>query len=205
MQELNNAIAQQSNTRPLAWLIGGYRVLTNSKKPIRSMADMQGLKLRVPPVKLQLEAFRAWGVEPHPLSWSETFNGLQQGVIDGQENPHQINRDTKFWEVQKYISDIHYMLWVAPILVSERWYARLDPQTRALFDRAAQEAARYEWQWAAEDESKALRACLDNGMSINAVTDEELWKEKARAIWPAYYEAVGGKDRIDKALAIMGQ
>ena len=205
MQELNNAIAQQSNTRPLAWLIGGYRVLTNSKKPIRSMADMQGLKLRVPPVKLQLEAFRSWGVEPHPLSWSETFNGLQQGVIDGQENPHQINRDTKFWEVQKYISDIHYMLWVAPILVSERWYARLAPQTRALFDRAAREAARYEWQWAAEDESKALRACLDNGMTIDAVTDEELWKEKARAVWPAYYEAVGGKDRIDKALTIMGE
>lgn len=65
--------------------------------------------------------------------WIETFNGLQQGVIDGQENPHLINRDAKFWEVQKYITDIHYMLWVAPILVSERWFAKLDPDTREPF------------------------------------------------------------------------
>ena len=126
MKTFNEAITEQSKTRPLGWLIGGYRVLTNSKRPIKTIDDMAGLKWRVPPVELQLAAFRSWGVEPHPLPWIETFNGLQQGVIDGQENPHLINRDAKFWEVQKYITDIHYMLWVAPILVSERWFAKLD-------------------------------------------------------------------------------
>ena len=73
------------------------------------MADLKGLKIRVPAVELQLAAFRSWGVEPHPLSWSETFNALQQGVVDGQENPYAIIRDQKFWEVQKYITDLHYM------------------------------------------------------------------------------------------------
>ena len=70
--------------------MGGYRIITNSKKPINTMADLKGLKIRVPAVELQLAAFRSWGVEPHPLAWSETFNGLQQGVVDGQENPHAI-------------------------------------------------------------------------------------------------------------------
>ena len=90
MKTFNEAITEQSKTRPLGWLIGGYRVLTNSRRPIRTIDDMAGLKWRVPPVELQLAAFRSWGVEPHPLPWIETFNGLQQGVIDGQENPHLI-------------------------------------------------------------------------------------------------------------------
>jgi TRAP-type transport system periplasmic protein len=203
MDNIGNKIAAESRTRPLAWLIGGYRVITNSKKPIEKMADLQGLKIRVPPVELQLAAFRSWGVEPHPLAWSETFNGLQQGVIDGQENPHAINRDQKFWEVQKYVTNVHYLLWVGPILVSETWYRKLTPQTKELVDRAAKEAAHFEWKWSAEQESIALKACRDKGMVVNDLTDEPAWMEAARSIWPNYYDKVGGKALVDQALQIM--
>ena len=203
MKTFNEAITEQSKTRPLGWLIGGYRVLTNSKRPIKTIDDMAGLKWRVPPVELQLAAFRSWGVEPHPLPWIETFNGLQQGVIDGQENPHLINRDAKFWEVQKYITDIHYMLWVAPILVSERWFAKLDPDTRELFVRAAREAADYEWKWSEEEDAKALQQCIDGGMVIGTVSDEDKWAEKARSVWPKFYDTVGGKQFVDQALEAM--
>ena len=205
MDELAEAVVAQSRTRPLAWLMSGYRVLTNSKRPIKTLADMQGLKWRVPPVELQLDVFRAWGVEPHPLAWIETFNGLQQGVIDGQENPNDLNRDTKFWEVQKYITNIHYMVWVGPILVSEKWYRSLDADTKALFARAAQEAAEWMWSYAEELDAKALQECLDHGMVINDVSDEQVWLEKARSVWPKYYDAVGGKAILDKALEVMGQ
>lgn len=205
MNELAERISKESRTRPLAWLMSGYRVLTNSKRPIRTLADMQGLKWRVPPVDLQLNTFRAWGVEPHPLAWIETFNGLQQGVIDGQENPNDLNRDTKFWEVQKYITNVHYMIWVAPILASERWYRSLDADTRALFDRAAMEAALWMWDWAAGQDEEALRQCLEHGMVVNELEDEPQWMEKARSIWPNYYDVVGGKEVLDKALAVMGQ
>lgn len=205
MNELAERIARESRTRPLAWLMSGYRVLTNSKRPIRKLADMQGLKWRVPPVDLQLNTFRAWGVEPHPLAWIETFNGLQQGVIDGQENPNDLNRDTKFWEVQKYITNVHYMIWVAPILASERWYRSLNDDTRALFDRAAMEAALWMWDWAEGQDKEALRQCLEHGMVVNELEDEPLWMEKARSIWPNYYAVVGGKEVLDKALAVMGQ
>ncbi|MCG8531722.1 MAG: TRAP transporter substrate-binding protein [Desulfovibrionales bacterium] len=203
--ELANEVAAESATRPLAWLVGGYRVLTNSKKPVTKMSDLQGLKIRVPAVPIQLESFRSWGVEPHPLAWSETFNALQQGVADGQENPHSINRDQKFWEVQKYISDLHYMLWVGPILVSERWYKRLDPATKALVDSAAKRAAQYEWSWVAEQNDKSLKACLEHGMQFDTLTDEPEWVSRARNLWPSFYDKVGGKAKIDEALAIMGQ
>ncbi len=196
-------IAKESAARPLGWLVGGYRVLTNSKRPVKSMADLQGLKIRVPAVEIQLDAFRSWGVEPHPLAWTETFNGLQQGVVDGQENPHGVNRDQKFWEVQKYISDLHYMLWVGPMLVSERWYRKLDAPTRALIDKAATEASHYEWKWSEADVEKALKQCQDHGMKVDALQDESQWIAKARGIWPKYTGKIGGQAVVDEALATM--
>lgn len=205
MNKVGDEIAQQSRTRPLAWLIGGYRHITNSKKPVTTLEDLKGLKIRVPAVELQLAAFRAWGVEPHPLAWSETFNALQQGVADGQENPHAINRDQKFWEVQKYITPNHYMLWVGPMLVSETWFRKLDPATKALVQKSAQEAARYEWQWAAEQDQQALKQCLDNGMVVTELTDEPKWMEAARAVWPNFYDKVGGKATVDAAQAIINK
>ncbi len=203
--KIADTIAQQSGARPLSWLIGGYRHLTNSKKPIATIGDMQGLKIRTPPVAIQLESFRSWGVEPHPLAWTETFNALQQGVIDGQENPHTVNRDQKFWEVQKYITELHYLLWVGPMLVSDSWFKSLDADSKALVVKAAQEAAQYEWQWAAEQDNVAKQQCVDKGMEVVELTDEPVWMEKARSIWPQFYEQVGGKEMIDEALSLMSK
>lgn len=205
MNKLADQVVKESQTRPLAWLIGGYRVITNSKKPIEKMGDLQGLKIRVPPVELQLAAFRSWGVEPHPLAWSETFNGLQQGVIDGQENPHAVNRDQKFWEVQKYITDVHYLLWVGPILVSEKWYRKLDPQTKALIDRAAHEAAMHEWKWSAEQDALALKQCQEKGMVFSKLKDEDAWMKAARGIWPQFYDKVGGQALVSEAMEIISK
>ena len=203
MNKVAEAMVKESRTRPLGWLKGGYRHITNSKHPITKMEDLKGLKIRVPAVELQLAAFRSWGVEPHPLAWTETFNGLQQGVIDGQENPHTVNRDQKFWEVQKYSTEVHYLFWVGPMLASEKWYRKLDPQTKALVDKAAKEAIATEWAWADEQDSVALKECQDHGMVYDKLVDEEKWVEAARSVWPAYYDKVGGKALIDEAVAII--
>ena len=205
MQKSADEIAQQSRTRPLAWLLGGYRHITNSKRPITKMEDMQGLKIRVPVVELQIEAFHSWGVSPHPLAWSETFNALQQGVADGQETPYSVIRDQKFWEVQKYITPLHYQLFIAPMLVSEIWYKKLDPDTKALVDKAAMETAAYEWKWMEEEDTRALNQCLEKGMVVTELTDEPKWMEAARGIWPKFYDKVGGKAAVDEMLVIMSK
>ena len=157
----------------------------------------------MPGVTLQLETFRAWGVEPHPLAWSETFNGLQQGVVDGQENPHTVNRDQKFWEVQKYVTEVHYLYWVGPFLASERWYRKLDPQTKELVNKAVKEAVAYEWKWSEEQDSIARQECIDHGMVVDQLTDEPKWIEAARSVWPKLYDSVGGKALVDEAVAII--
>lgn len=201
--DLADRVAAESLARPLGWLIGGYRVLTNSQKPVTRLADLQGLKIAVPDILTQLEAFRSWGVEPQPLTWAATVDALRQGLVDGQESPHFVNRDQKLWEVQKYITDLHYMLWVCPLLVSERWYQSLEPNLKALVAHAAREAVAYEWQWAAEQNQLALQECLENGMQLTWLTDEDEWQARARALWPRFYQAVGGKEQIDRALEIM--
>lgn len=203
LAELADRVAVESLTRPLGWMISDYRSLTNSQKPVTQLTDLQELKIRVPDVPIQLESFRSWDAEPHPLPWSETLDALQQGVVDGQENPHSVTRDQKLWEVQTYITELHYMLWVGPLLVSERWYQNLEPNLQALVNRAAREAVAYEWQWAAEQSQLALLECLENGMQFNSLSDEYEWEVRARALWPKFYKAVGGKEHIDRALEIM--
>ena len=203
MNKIGDRVVKESAARPLAWLIGGYRNLTNSKHPITNINELKGLKFRVSPNDTQLAAFRAWGVEPQPIAWSETFQALQQGVCDGQENPHSVNRDQKFWEVQKYITPINYMLWVGPLMVSEKWYRKLDPETKDLVNRAAKYAQEEEWKWIMEQDAIALKTCTDRGMQVDNLTDTQVWIDKARATWPNFYDRVGGKDLVDAALAAM--
>ena len=201
--ELNAKTIKESGNRIIGWLDLGYRHVCNRKRPIRTIHALKGLKIRVPNNPIMIATFRAWGGEPAPMAWDETFNALQQKVVDGQENPHAINRDQKFWEVQKYITNIHYMLWVGPMLVSDPWFRRLDPQTKALVEKAAKEAAAYEWKWSAEQDEIALKECLARGMVINDVSDEPAWTEAARSVWPQFYAKVGGKAVVEGALALM--
>lgn len=203
MKKMADVIAQQSRTRTLAWFVDGYRHLTNSKKPVTQISDLQGLKIRVPPVQVQLESYKSWGVEPHPLAWTETFNGLQQGVVDGQDNSYTVIRDQKFWEVQKYITELHYTFFVAPLVVSEVWYRKLDDAAKALVNKAAAEAQKYEWEWAVEQESIAKDELLAHGMQLSTLKDEEKWIKAARGTWNLFYGQVGGKKVVDEALAIM--
>lgn len=203
MTKLADIAAKQSRARPLGWILGGYRHMTNNKHRIRKMSDLQGIKMRVSPAPTQLEAFRAWGIDPHPMAWAEVFNALQQGVIDGQENPFFAIRDNKFWEVQKYVTELHYILWTGPIAVSEVWYQKLDPDTRALVEKAVRMAQQKEWEWVETVEATCKQLAIDHGMIVDVLEDEPEWEAKARAIWPKFYDLIGNTEMIDEAVAIM--
>ncbi|MDR1827570.1 MAG: TRAP transporter substrate-binding protein [Methylobacteriaceae bacterium] len=204
-KELADDVAKESGARPLGWMIGGWRSITNSKKPITKLEDLQGLKIRVSPTAMQLAAFRAWGIEPHPMAWSEVFNALQQGVVDGQENMYVTNRDNKFWEVQKYMTEIHYMLWIGSVLVSDSWYQKLDADTKALVEKAVITAQNEEWANAEKEESDSKKLTLEHGMEVTILDpqEEERWKEKARGVWPEFVNTPEMKSLSEKALAII--
>jgi tripartite ATP-independent transporter DctP family solute receptor len=201
--KLADIAVSQNRARPLGWILGGYRHITNAKHPIKKIGDLQGIKLRVSPSPTQLETFKAWGIEPHPMAWAEIFNALQQGVVDGQENPFFTIRDNKFWEVQKYVTELHYMLWTGAIAVSEIWYQGQDPATKALIEKAVAVGQETEWKWVADQEDLCKQLAIDHGMTVNPLEDEDVWIEKARAIWPQFYNIINNQGMIDMALGII--
>ena len=83
-KELTANTVRDAGVRIVGWTFTGFRVLTNSKKPVKTLADLQGLKIRVPKNEIMISSYQAWGINPTPMAWGETFTALQQRVVDGQ-------------------------------------------------------------------------------------------------------------------------
>ncbi|MEG6520632.1 TRAP transporter substrate-binding protein [Desulfotomaculum sp. 1211_IL3151] len=205
--DLDQKMIEQSGTRALIWFEQGFRVLTNSKKPVTSLADLQGLKIRVPQNPMMIGAFSSWGCEPTPIAWDETFSALQQGLVDGQENPHTVNNSMKFYEAkQKYITDIHYKMWIGPVVVQEKWLQSLPADIRDALIKAGRDTAIAERDFIVELETKALENLTNNGMEeLGAPKDEAEWQKRAMATWPQFYDKVGGTELVEKAMNILGK
>ena len=96
--------SEESGVKLVALHRGGWRGVANSKRVIKKMEDLQGLKIRVPPSPVYIELFKAWGVNPVSIGWNETFSALQQRVADGFDNPISVIGQFKFYEIQKYFT-----------------------------------------------------------------------------------------------------
>lgn len=205
--DLNKKMIEESGTRALIWFDQGFRVLTNGKKPVQTLDDLKGLKIRVPQNPMMIGAFKAWGCEPVPIAWDETFNALQQGVVDGQENPHTVNNSMKFYEAkQKYITDIHYKMWIGPVVVQEKWLQSLPADVRDALIRAGKDTALAEREFIQKLENDALENLKKNGMQyLGAPKDEDEWQKRAMAIWPQFYSKIGGTEILAKAMQILGR
>jgi TRAP-type C4-dicarboxylate transport system substrate-binding protein len=168
--------------------------------------DLQGQKIRVSPNNIAIDTFKAWGIDPIPMAWAEVFSALQQGVIDGQENPYTTAISSNFYEVQDYITEIHYMMWTGPLLVSERFYQGLPEDLQDAVDRAGIEAANYERELSAQLTEEAKNELVELGMELLGPPEDEVeWQEKARANWPDFYEDIGGEEWALEAQEIIAE
>lgn len=201
---LNERLPDEAGVRILGYLEKGFRVLTNGERAVRNLDDLQGLKIRVSKNNIAIETFRSWGLDPVPMAWAEVFPALQQGVIDGQENPYTTAVSMKFYEVQDYITEIHYLIWSGPLIVSERWYQGLDADLQDALNRAGREAALHGRQNSAEETEKAIAALRERGMTLSgAPEDEAEWQERARALWPSFADDIGGPEWVEEASQII--
>ncbi|WP_231119170.1 TRAP transporter substrate-binding protein [Rhodovulum sp. MB263] len=201
---LNERLPKEAGVRVLGYFEKGFRVLTNDRREVKTLDDLQGLKIRVSKNNIAIDTFKSWGLDPIPMAWAEVFPALQQGVIDGQENPYTTAISSKFYEVQKYITEIHYLIWSGPIIVSERFYQGLPADLQQALDRAGEEAAQYERQVSAEETEAAKKKLVELGMTLTgAPEDEEKWQEAAKALWPGFADGIGGADWVEEATRIM--
>jgi len=136
-QELSKALVEKTGIRILAYGENGFRHFTNNKREIRKPTDMKGLKMRVQENPAHVQMVSALGGIPVPMAWTEVYTSLQQGVLDGQENPLSVIVVSKLWEVQKYlVLDSH--LWSATLLViNEKLFQSYPQNIRAAIQNAA--------------------------------------------------------------------
>lgn len=206
-QELVDNTIRDAGVRIVGWAYSGFRVLTNSKKPVTTLADLEGLVVRVPKNEIMISTYQAWGINPTPMAWSETFTALQQKVVDGQDNPYITNAAMQFYEVQKYVTNIRYIFSLEPLVISEMLFQSMDEATQKAVLEAGKEATLYSQQYLADTEEKIKADLQAKGMEISDPADgEKEWIEKATtAVWPKYYKSIGGKDKLDRVLQILGR
>ena len=201
---LNERLPQEAGVRILGYFEKGFRVLTNGVREVKNLEDLQGLKIRVSRNNIAIETFKSWGLDPVPMAWAEVFPALQQGVIDGQENPYTTAISSRFYEVQDYITQIHYLIWSGPILVSERFYQGLPEDLQEALNRAGEEAALYQRQVSAEETEVAKKELVELGMTLSGPPEDEAeWQAAAQALWPAFSDDIGGAGWVEEASQIM--
>jgi len=195
-EEINQWVVKAAGVRILDWGWGGFRVLTNSARPVKNLNDLKGLRIRVPKNDIMLGTFKSWGITPLPLAWGETFQALQQKVIDGQENPYSVIIGSKFFEVQKYITDIDYTGNVAPLVISEKFYSNLSLDLQQALLKAAADAREFNRKWMKEFEATLRKEAESKGMVLNGrPNDFPEWVKLAKGIWPNYTESIGGGNK----------
>ena len=143
-----------------------------------------------------MDAFRNLGADPTPMTWGEVYTSLQQGVIDGQENPINIIRTQKIYEVNKYLALTGHVYSPALLLMNEKKFKSLSPELQKALIEAGKEAARFERKFIRENETKMLEELKGLGMQVTT-PNKKLFQ---KATEPTYkkYETRFGKDLIDK-------
>jgi tripartite ATP-independent transporter DctP family solute receptor len=189
---LNKHLIETQGVRVLAFGELGFRQITNNVRPISTPEDLKGLRLRVPPTKMRLEAFKALGASPTPIAWAELYQALSQGVVDGQENPISAILGASFYEVQKFLSISNHVYTPAYILVSEKWWQGLPSDIRAGLSDAANASVEWQRSFGSEEEGKLLGELKDKGMKVNQI-DHASFATKAKTVWAAFSEKVGAE------------
>lgn len=206
-KELVENTIRDSGVRIIAWSYAGYRVLSNSKHPITTMADLSDIVVRVPKNEIMIDTYNSWGNNPTPMAWSETFTALQQGVVDGQDTPYITIHAMKFYEVQKYITNLRYLFLLEPIIISEGIFQEQSPEVQQAILEAGQAATEFSAQYLADTEAKLKEDLIAKGMQIDdPANDEKEWIEAATTqVWPKFYDSIGGKDKLNEILASLGR
>ena len=176
---LGKELAEKSaakNLIVLGYWDNGIRHVSNSKRPVLSPADMKGLKIRTPPDAVTIDIMTALGAETQQIKFAELYVALQQGVVDGQENPLANIDASKLYEVQKYISLTGHKFEMTPLLMSKRTWDRLTEAERKIVQEAANEATAVQRRLSKEADERLYGELQKKGVKIDKVDQSQFQK-----------------------------
>ena len=191
---------EEVGVKVLASFESGFRQVASAKKPIESLADLKGQKIRVPDGDIYVNTWRALGVSPTVLGWNDVFSGLQTGIIDGEEAPMSSFDSAGFSEIVKYFSFINYMYDPVTLCVSTMFWDKLDADQQAAVQKAAKEAAAYEREYCANLE-KDLQAKLEGEGVTFYNPDLTEFQNAVQSVYNSYAD----QETLNAVLALLGR
>jgi tripartite ATP-independent transporter DctP family solute receptor len=188
-EALLDKLLKSSGIRGLSFWERGPRHLT-SNKPVNSLADIKGLKIRVPEIPPMVAAWKAMGANPTPMAWGEVYTSLQQNVIEAQENPVPYIYAAKIQEVQKYIALTHHKYEYVIIAMSDQTWQKLTPEQQKAVKEAADEATQYENKLVFDKTDEIFKELQAKGMAVTRPDTTE-WANVARTTHKEFAEKYG--------------
>ncbi len=178
---------EKANIKALAFWENGFRHLTNNKRPIKKVEDGKGLKIRTMENKVHLAAWKAAGYNPTPMAWGEVFTALQQGVIDGQENPIAIIASNKLWDAgQKYFSFTAHVYSPSPLLMGKKKFDGMPKEDQELFVKTALEVAKFQRKINRDAEENSMKEMAAKGVTVVRDVDRESFKKAMAPVFDQF-------------------
>lgn len=183
---------EKRGIKVLAMFENGVRHMTNNRNPIRKPEDMKGLKIRVMEQPIYIEMMKILGASPTPMAFGELFTAMQQGVVDGQENPAAHIYTSRFFEVQKYISLTAHTYSAEPLLVAMGVWSKLPEKHQKAIQEAADEARDWQRDLCRGLENEYWTKIRESGKSeINDDVDKAAFMEATKPVWAMFEEKLG--------------
>lgn len=179
-------IAQEKGLVVLAFWDNGIRHTSNSKHPITKPEDLAGVKIRTPPDPITLDIFSALGANPLPMPFSELYIALQQGVVDGQENPLMNIYSSKLHEVQKYITLTGHKYETTPLLASKIVWDTFSDEDKAAVLEAAAEAGKLNREMSKQSDADLRQKMEAAGVQFNEI-DKQVFADKTKAVYEKWH------------------
>ncbi len=192
-------LAAQKGLFILAYWENGFRAISNSKRPIVTAKDCEGLKIRISPGFLSVDMFKALGALPTPMATGEVYSALQLGTVDGQENSPTFVLSHKYYEVQKYLSLTNHQHNNEPLVISKIIYDGLKPEHQKILRDEARKLAPVSRRMVVDMEEGLIKE-LTGKIEINRVTDYTTFEQASRQVYDKYKDKYG--DMIEKIKAV---
>lgn len=181
----------------LAWGENGFRHMTNSKRAVNAPDDLKGLKMRTMENPVHIAAYKQFGIIPTPMAFTEVFTALQQGTVDGQENPLSVISAAKFDQVQKYLTLTGHVYSPALLLMNKAKWDKLSAADKQAFTEAAKEAVKANRARIDDDERKVVADLKSHGMLVVENVDKAKFQATLQPTFVDFGKKFG-QDNIDK-------
>jgi TRAP-type transport system periplasmic protein len=180
----------------------GSRQVTNSVRPIKTMADLKGLKIRMQPIETHLATFRALGANPQPMDIKEVYSALEQKVIDGQDNPFALILASRFYEVQKYVTNTGHFFDFIAVVANKKKFDSLSPEHQKIVRTAMSNAIAAQRLASVKADGDSLAELQKKGMSYSEMpaSERELMKKATAGVVDDVKKRLGAPF-VDQVLA----